>query len=71
MSKKLNWYKLQSMECPSCGNRIRQNILENSVRCTSCVFVISLSKFDEVVKNMYLPKQRPEVKDNSEALNNL
>lgn len=68
----LNWFNLLNMKCPSCAGPLQERILEPTVSCRNCEFIISMKKFTEVVKSLYNPRKKTvHVEDNAAALNNL
>lgn len=68
-----NWQNLKENKCPFCSHELKvEGLLETTFRCSHCDFSISQGRFDEIISDMYKPKQRRcAFGENLSELNNL
>lgn len=59
------------MKCPKCRGQLLNNGSEILHEASTCDFKIGMTKFIEIVNNLYKPKSRREEIDNLSELNNL
>ena len=52
MGKKLQWYKLKDLKCPSCSSGLEFFDNSSVYKCVNCDFMITDSRYAVLIKKM-------------------
>ena len=67
----MKWSNLKNIKCPQCSSALIPDTEGDLFKCHTCQFMITKTKFEKVVNNLYKPSKRAPDEDNLSALNNL
>jgi hypothetical protein len=68
----MNWNNLKDNCCPKCKHALTDNYKIEMHQCTNCDFAVGNEKFNNLINNLYKPKnQGEEIVDIDERLSQL
>lgn len=65
----MNWKKLKDNKCPKCDRLLKEE--KHAYKCSSrtCDFLVSKSKFDSIIRNLYIQAERSQYRNIDEDEN--